>query len=118
MKASAALLAGLLAGLTLGALDTAQRMPTVISEAQARKPKSRTIIVEEGSSGRDENPMKGTDRKTAKCGMDCQAPAFSCSKKCGKDNACLDSCGKRLNACMQKCGVDTKKLENLPNPAD
>jgi hypothetical protein len=102
MKASAALLAGLLAGLALGGASYAQppSTPMAIAQAEDEEP--------------IENPTKGMSAKAARCAMACQAPSFQCYKGCGRENvtqACTDKCAKKYDACISQCGVDPKKLK-------
>jgi len=109
MKASAALLAGLLAGLALGALDRAQPLPTLLSQARAQEDGFELEQPEEDS--RQKNPLKGASRKTLKCIVGCQDPYQKCQKGCGKkDEPCVDACGKKLMSCTEGCGLDMDKL--------
>jgi hypothetical protein len=110
MKTSAALLAGLLAGLALGALDRAQPLPTLVSHAQAQE--DGFEVGQPPEEEEDEpNPLKGANRKTIKCVVGCQEPYQKCQRGCGKnDEACVDKCGKSLMSCNEGCGVDMQKL--------
>ena len=111
MKASAALLAGLLAGLALGSLDRAQPHPTLVPRAHAQD----DVQIEYGVPSDDDepeekNPLKGANRKTIKCVVGCQEPYQKCQSGCGKNEVCVDKCGKNLMSCTEGCGVDMQKL--------
>lgn len=110
MKASAALLAGLLAGLSLGAMDRAQPLPTLLSHAQAQED-GFEVGQQDEDDGKQQNPLKGASRKTIKCVVGCQEPYMRCQRGCGKkDEACVDKCGKSLMSCNEGCGLDMDKL--------
>ena len=103
MKASAALLAGLLAGLALGGVSQAQP-PALAAPPQV-------IIIEEGAEEPAKNPTKRVSPKAARCALDCQGPTVQCTKRCGREAPdCMEACGTKHTACMKKCGVDIEKL--------
>jgi hypothetical protein len=110
MKASATLLAGLLAGLALGAMDRAQPLPTLVSEARAQED-GFEVGQPPDEDESEKNPLKGANRKTIKCVVGCQEPYQKCQSDCGKnDEVCVDKCGKKLMSCTEGCGVDMQKL--------
>jgi hypothetical protein len=114
MKASAALLAGLLAGLALGALDSAQPLPTLLSQARAQEDGFEVNKPQEDEGGgKEKAPFKNADRKAVQCAAKCQDPVLQCHQRCKhskSQDACADGCGKRLLTCIEKCGV---KLDEL-----
>lgn len=106
MKASAAMLAGLLAGLALGGVSQAQSIAhpvIIVPESRAKKKPDVNA-----------NPLKGISPKAARCVVDCQAPSYQCAKRCGREasDTCIEKCSTQLFSCMEKCGVDTKKLQD------
>jgi hypothetical protein len=102
MKPSFALLAGLLAGLSLGALDRAQPLPTLVSAAHAQEEEEEEW----------ENPMKGANRKQIKCVLECQEPFQRCVAACGNNGGeCMDRCGQRQQKCTKACDVDPTKKD-------
>jgi len=113
MKASAALLAGLLAGLALGSLDRAQPLPTLVTQARAQDIEVEVGVPpeDEADGAKKENPLKGASRKTLKCVVGCQEPFQKCQASCGKnDAACTGKCGDKLMSCNEGCGLDLKKV--------
>jgi hypothetical protein len=98
MKSSAVLLAGLLAGLSLGGV------------AHAQPPSAPTAFAQRGGDDDDDAPPVKMNGKQAKCVVECQKPVQQCTQRCKHnkktENACQDRCGKQLNACMKKCGVN------------
>lgn len=110
MKASAALLAGLLAGLALG--GGAHAAPTSLFPAPALVLAGQLDEDEEEDEAK--NPFKNANRKSLQCAAKCQDPALSCHQRCKHsktESDCLDGCGKRLLACIEKCGVRLDGLE-------
>lgn len=105
MKTSAAMLAGLLAGLALGGVSQAQSVsdPAIIVPASRSKKKSDD----------NANPLRGLSPKVARCVVNCQEPSFQCARRCGREatHTCMEKCSTQMFSCMEKCGVDTKKLQ-------